>query len=40
MKYEKPPLTFEQQADKLIQRGLVADRDFLIDRYKMSIITG
>jgi len=33
MKYEKP-LYFEQQADKLIQRGLVADRDFLIDRLK------
>jgi len=34
MKYEKPPLTFEQQADRLIQRGLIANRDFLIDRLK------
>jgi len=32
MRYEKPPLTFEQQADLLISRGLVADRDILISR--------
>lgn len=31
MKYEKPALTVEQQADRLIQRGLVADRDRLIE---------
>jgi len=28
--YSKPALTFEQQADLLINRGLVADRDKLI----------
>lgn len=32
MKYEKPPLTFEEQADHLIECGLVADRDVLIQR--------
>lgn len=32
MKYAKPPLTFEQQADQLIQRGLIADRGLLIER--------
>ena len=30
MEYKKPPLTFEQQADLLISRGLIADRDELI----------
>jgi abortive infection bacteriophage resistance protein len=30
MKYHKPPLTFEQQADRLLERGLVADRAELI----------
>jgi abortive infection bacteriophage resistance protein len=34
MKYEKPPLTFEQQADLLISRGLIADRDVLISRLR------
>ena len=34
MKYEKPPLTFLQQADLLIARGLSADRDTLIARLK------
>jgi len=34
MRYDKPPLTFEQQADKLIKRGLVVDRAFLIDRLR------
>ncbi len=34
MEYTKPPLTFEEQADKLISRGLVAYRDELIDRLK------
>jgi abortive infection bacteriophage resistance protein len=32
MEYIKPPLTFEQQAQKLIERGLVADADELIKR--------
>jgi len=30
MEYTKPFLTFEQQADLLEKRGLVADRDDLI----------
>lgn len=34
MKYDKPPLSFEEQADLLIKRGLIADREFLIDRLK------
>ena len=34
MKYDKPPLSFEEQADLLIKRGLVVDRSFLIDRLK------
>lgn len=34
MKYDKPPLSFEEQADLLIKRGLVVDRTFLIDRLK------
>ncbi|MBI4024009.1 MAG: Abi family protein [Verrucomicrobia bacterium] len=32
MKYAKPPLTYEQQADLLIQRGLTVNRDLLIKR--------
>jgi abortive infection bacteriophage resistance protein len=32
MRYTKPPLTYEQQADLLLQRGLVADRALLIQR--------
>jgi len=34
MKYEKPPLSFEEQAGLLIKRGLIVDREFLIDRLK------
>lgn len=34
MRYEKPPLTFSQQADQLIARGLSADRSVLIERLK------
>ena len=34
MRYEKLPLTFEAQADLLISRGLVADKDLLVDRLK------
>lgn len=32
MRYEKPPLSFEQQADRLLLRGLLADRNELITR--------
>jgi abortive infection bacteriophage resistance protein len=32
MQYSKPSLTFEQQADLLLSRGLIADRLMLIDR--------
>jgi abortive infection bacteriophage resistance protein len=32
MKYEKKPTTFEEQADKLLSRGLVADREELLQR--------
>lgn len=32
MKYEKEPLTYEEQADRLLGRGLIADRDELITR--------
>lgn len=34
MEYKKVPLTFEEQADLLISRGLQAERDFLIFRLK------
>jgi abortive infection bacteriophage resistance protein len=34
VKYSKPPLTFEQQADLLLKRGLAADKGILIDRLK------
>ncbi|MDD5584701.1 MAG: Abi family protein [Candidatus Omnitrophica bacterium] len=34
MKYDKPPLSFEEQAGLLIKRGLVVDRVFLIDRLR------
>ncbi len=32
MKYSKIPLTFEEQADRLLKRDLLADRDLLISR--------
>ena len=32
MSYAKPPLTFEQQADLLIQRGMTGDRDLMVTR--------
>lgn len=35
MKYAKPALSVEQQADQLIQRGLIADRDLLIERLRV-----
>jgi len=34
MKYDKPSLSFEEQADLLINRGLLVDRALLIDRLK------
>ena len=34
MKYSKPPLTFEQQADQLISRGLIADKSTLVAKLK------
>lgn len=34
MRYDKPPLSFEAQADLLLKRGLVADKAVLIDRLK------
>jgi abortive infection bacteriophage resistance protein len=34
MKYSKPPLTFEAQADLLLNRGLAANRDSLISKLK------
>jgi abortive infection bacteriophage resistance protein len=34
MKYDKPPLSFEEQADRMIQRGLIADRSLLVERLK------
>ncbi len=36
MKYTKPALTFEQQADQLIARGLRADRDQLVKRLEAT----
>jgi len=32
MDYLKEPLSFEEQADQLLKRGLIADRDVLIKR--------
>lgn len=37
MRYDKHALTFEQQADLLLQRGLQADRDILINRLRVVI---
>jgi abortive infection bacteriophage resistance protein len=34
MKYGKPPLSFEDQADKLIARGLIVDKALLVERLK------
>lgn len=34
MKYNKPPLTFEEQVGLLIRRGLITNKDILIDRLK------
>lgn len=32
--YDKPPLTYEQQSDQLLARGLIADKQELIDKLK------
>ncbi len=34
MKYEKKPLSFEQQADQLIQRGMQGEREIIIKRLR------
>ncbi|HRV75701.1 MAG TPA: Abi family protein [Caldisericia bacterium] len=34
MRYNKPHLTFEQQAQKLIDKGLICSKQTLIDRLK------
>jgi abortive infection bacteriophage resistance protein len=34
MKYGKPPLFFEEQADKLIARGFIADKVLLVERLR------
>jgi abortive infection bacteriophage resistance protein len=34
MQYDKPPLTFEEQADLILSRGLKADRNLLLHRLK------
>lgn len=36
MKYTKPPLTWEQQADLLLGRGLIADKDVLVQRLQAT----
>jgi abortive infection bacteriophage resistance protein len=35
MKYTKPALTYEQQAQRLLDRGLIADKKILVDRLKV-----
>lgn len=32
MRYDKPPLTYQEQAERLINRGLIADKDALVSR--------
>lgn len=34
MRYEKPSLSYEQQAERLLQRGLIADKDELMMRLR------
>ncbi|HAH32952.1 MAG TPA: hypothetical protein DCL44_11635 [Elusimicrobia bacterium] len=34
MKYDKGPLSFEEQAERLISRGLIADKTLLVSRLK------
>lgn len=35
MRYTKPPLSFEQQAELLISRGLIADKDELVSKLRV-----
>jgi abortive infection bacteriophage resistance protein len=37
MKYAKPPLSFEQQADLLLSRGMTGDRALMISRLAVVI---
>ncbi len=37
MEYQKEPLSFEEQADRMLDRGLMADRDALIQR--LSVVS-
>jgi abortive infection bacteriophage resistance protein len=34
MRYAKPPLSFGEQADLLLSRGLIADKSYLLDKLK------
>ncbi len=34
MQYSKPPLTFPEQADLLLSRGLTGDKDVIISRLR------
>lgn len=34
MRYVKPPLTFEQQANTLLARGLIGDKEYIVERLK------
>lgn len=34
MKYTKPPLSYVPQADQLLRRGMIADRDYLVERLR------
>jgi abortive infection bacteriophage resistance protein len=34
MEYKKPALTYEEQADLLLSRGLIAERSFLIEKLR------
>ena len=42
MKYDKPPLSFDEQADRLIQRGMTGDRELMktqlaaVNYYRLS----
>jgi abortive infection bacteriophage resistance protein len=36
MKYEKPPLSFDQQVDQLIRRGMTGDRELM--KRRLSVV--
>lgn len=36
MKYTKPPLSFEQQADQLLNRGMIGDRELMVSRLSVT----